>query len=101
VPLTLSVKLLYTLCVTFKVLMFCYYIQGTTVLLPGDGSTASSFVAQAIKMFQQIQATAPQIEELEESEGETGPAETSEMSPLIPDSDLGANFSLQRHKNKI
>jgi hypothetical protein len=23
------------------------------------------------------------------------------MSPLIPDSDLGANFSLQRHKNKI
>jgi hypothetical protein len=73
--------------VTFKVLMFCYYIQGTTVLLPGDGSNAPSFVAQAIKMFQQIQANAPQMEDLEE-EGENvhDPAETRGMSPpLIPD----------------
>jgi hypothetical protein len=75
--------------VTFNVLMFLlYYIQGTTVLLPGDGSNAPSFVAQAIKMFQQIQANAPQMEDLEEEEGENAldPAETRGMSPpLIPD----------------
>jgi len=58
-------------------------------------------VAQAIKIFQQLQADNPQVDELEESVEETGPAETSEMPPLIPDADPGTNFSLQRRKNKI
>ena len=58
-------------------------------------------MAQAIKIFQQLQANNPQVDELEESEEETGPAETSEMPPLIPDADPGTNFSLQRRKNKI
>ncbi|RLM62307.1 stomatin-like protein 2, mitochondrial [Panicum miliaceum] len=75
--------------------------KGTTVLLPSDGGNPSAFVAQAIKIFQQLQANNPQLDELEESEGETGPAETSEMPPLIPDADPGTNFSLQRCKNKI
>jgi len=73
--------------------------KGTTVLLPSDGGNPSSFVAQAIKIFQQLQANNPQVDELEESEEETGPAETSEMPPLIPDADPGTNFSLQRRKN--
>ena len=56
-------------------------------------------MAQAIKIFQQLQANNPQVDELEESVEETGPAETSEMQPLIPDADPGTNFSLQRRKN--
>jgi len=55
-------------------------------------------VAQAIKIFQQLQADNPQVDELEESVEETGPAETSEMPPLIPDID--SEKSLHSGKNK-
>nr|CAB3482226.1 unnamed protein product [Digitaria exilis] len=74
--------------------------KGTTILLPSDGGNPSAFVAQAVKIFQQLQANSPQIEELEES-AETDHAETSEMPPLIPDTDHGTNFSLQRRKDNI
>ncbi|TKW08856.1 hypothetical protein SEVIR_6G052300v4 [Setaria viridis] len=74
--------------------------KGTTVLLPSDGGNPSSFVAQATRIFQHLQANSPQMEDLEEAEGETVPAETREMPPLIPDADPGKVFSLQRLKKQ-
>ncbi|PUZ50204.1 hypothetical protein GQ55_6G041000 [Panicum hallii var. hallii] len=72
--------------------------KGNTILLPGDGGNPSSFVATAFKICQRLQANSPQVEELEESGGET---ETSEMPPpLIPYIDPGKSFSLQSGKNK-
>ena len=82
-------------CVNFMVLTFCYQIQGNTILLPGDGGNPSSFVATAFKIYQRLQANSSQVEELEESGGET---ETSEMPPLIPDID--PEKSLHSGKNK-
>ena len=84
-------------CVNFMVLTFCYQIQGNTILLPGDGGNPSSFVATAFKIYQRLQANSPQVEELEESGGET---ETSEMPPLIPDIDPEKSCSLHSGKNK-
>jgi len=69
--------------------------KGNTILLPGDGGNPSSFVATAFKIYQRLQANSPQVEELEESGGET---ETSEMPPLIPDID--PEKSLHSGKNK-
>ena len=81
--------------VNFIVLTFFYQIQGNTILLPGDGGNPSSFVATAFKIYQRLQANSPQVEELEESGGET---ETSEMPPLIPYID--PEKSLHSGKNK-
>ncbi|XP_062196089.1 uncharacterized protein LOC133899149 [Phragmites australis] len=74
-----------------------------TMLLPSDAGNPASFIAQATKIYQhtvqsnpQLGADHPQIEELEESEGETGPA----TLPLIPEADPGKTFSLQHRKNK-
>ncbi|KAG2581716.1 hypothetical protein PVAP13_6KG060300 [Panicum virgatum] len=71
--------------------------KGNTILLPGDGGNPSSFVATAFKIYQRLQANSPQVEELEESGGET---ETSEMPPLIPDIDPEKSCSLHSGKNK-
>ncbi|CAO2164414.1 unnamed protein product [Urochloa humidicola] len=80
------------------------------MLLPTDTANPASMVAQAFKMYQHMQSQSlavkhhPQIEEVEESEGETDPAsppsETSGMPPLDPEADPGKTFSLQRPKNK-
>ncbi|KAF8712958.1 hypothetical protein HU200_028746 [Digitaria exilis] len=73
--------------------------QGTTVLLPGDGGSPSSFVAQAFKIYQKLQTNSSQVEKPKES-GETGPAETNGVPPLIPDTDHEKIFSPNRLKNK-
>lgn len=79
-----------------------------TMLLPGDSASPASFVAQAMKTYEQIHSHSqalkshPQIEELKES-GETSPAPSSEASktpPLIEEADSNQTFSLQRPKNK-
>ncbi|CAO2164335.1 unnamed protein product [Urochloa humidicola] len=61
--------------------------KGTTIMLPGDGSNLPSFMAQIFKTFQHMQVNSTQIEDMEESEAETGPA-TKEMPPVIPDADI-------------
>ncbi|XP_062192640.1 uncharacterized protein LOC133896136 [Phragmites australis] len=82
-----------------------------TILLPSDAGSPASFVAQALKIYQHTVKSNPKmgaghahVDELEKSEGETGPAalpsETSIMPPLFPEADPGKTFSLQRHKNK-
>lgn len=79
------------------------------MLLPSDSVSPASFVAQAMKTYQQIHSqnqalkSHPQIEELEES-GETNPAapssEESMMPPLVEEADSNQTFTLQRPKNK-
>ncbi|WVZ94987.1 hypothetical protein U9M48_040804 [Paspalum notatum var. saurae] len=78
--------------------------QTNTMLLPSDSASPASFVAQAMKTYQQIQShnqglkNHPHIEELEESDETSAaavPSETSEKLPL----NEGEDFSLQR-KNK-
>ncbi|KAL6840767.1 hypothetical protein ACP4OV_029293 [Aristida adscensionis] len=83
-----------------------------TILLPSDVGSPASFIAQALKIFQHTVNSnfqpgggggQPRIEELEESEGETGSASSeasSDMPRLIPDADTGKTFSLQRRKIK-
>jgi hypothetical protein len=91
-----------------NLLMFFFQIQTNTMLLPGDSASPASFVAQAMKTYEQIHSHSqalkshPQIEELKES-GETSPAPSSEASktpPLIEEADSNQTFSLQRPKNK-
>ncbi|CAO2205833.1 unnamed protein product [Urochloa humidicola] len=72
--------------------------KGTTIMLPGNGGNPASFVAQAFKIFQHTNR--PQIDDdVEESEGETGPA-TREMPSLIPDADPVKSFSLEHLKKQ-
>ncbi|NP_001346650.1 uncharacterized protein LOC100272447 [Zea mays] len=76
-----------------------------TMLLPGDSASPASFVAQAMKTYQQIHSHSqalkyhPQIEGLEES-GETSPAapssEASKTPPFVGEADSNHTFSLQR-----